>query len=372
MPADISVLIVDSDAAARARLQSRMNRLGYQTTTAESVEIALALVATDRYMLVLMPFSPEDRHGADMLRVLRAVAPSAGVIVIGRRSLNSVLAALRAGVDDYLPRPVRNRDLVAAIGRVGQAREGRAHKLMSETADTALAHEASMAALSRLAASLAHEINNPLTPILGMAELLIEDLPAGHIGHDYAQTIIASTQRIRAIIRSLLDFARPSAQQPAELDLRALLQSTLVLVNQQLRDSQIALDIQLPESPVIVAGSAAQLKELLLLLIENAREAMPEGGALSIQVAIIPDRSPPQAIVLMRDTGVGISPGRLPYIFEPFYSTKPQTIGVGLGLAVASGIVRAHSGMITVDSVEGQGSAFRVTLPLSSSYTSST
>jgi two-component system NtrC family sensor kinase len=365
MPADTSVLVVASDAATRALLVSQVNRLGYPTGQAESVESALEVLAAARQMLILTTFGAGDKAGIDIFRALRDGAPAAGLIVVGGRSLPGALAVLRAGADDYVPQPLRDAELTQALERVARKRAPAALADRAHMAPDYVAREASMAALSRLAANLAHEINNPLTPIIGMAELLLEDLPAAHSGREYAHTIIGAAQRIRDVIRSLLDFARPTAQQYNRLELLALLQGTLLLVRQRLLDQQITVDMRLPEPPLIIVGSAAQLKEALLLLIANAQEAMPEGGVLAVDIAARPDDAAPHVILTLRDSGVGISAGSLPYIFEPFYSTKPQAVGGGMGLTVANSIVRAHGGAITIESVVGEGSTVRIALPLS-------
>jgi signal transduction histidine kinase len=348
---------------------SRLSLLGCEAKAAANAEEAFAATTTSPHMLVLTRLPGRDQHSIDDFLELRKGIPNVGLIVMGGRSLKTALTVLRLGADDYLPEPVRNNDLIAALDRVAHTRAVREQELAAQlaraqSAQDTLVQAASMAALSRLAANLAHEINNPLTPILGMAELLLEDLPADYAGRDFAHTIIASAQRIRDIVRSLLDFARPSAQQFAGIDLVALVHSTLLLAQQQLIDDQIAVEIAQPDRPLLIVGSAAQLKQILLLLIENARESMPHGGVLSISLLVEASGGGSKVAILLRDTGKGIAVRHLPYIFEPFYSTKRQAAGVGLGLAIADSLIRAHGGTITVDSIEGQGSTFRVTLPL--------
>jgi two-component system, NtrC family, sensor kinase len=377
VPTDNLALVVDPDPAARTILHHALRQRGYVCAEADSFMAARAGVESATYTVVFATLDLGGRSGLELLQALRARGFDTGFILVGGRSVEQVLVALRGGADDYLPRPVRDPALVDVLARAHRARAARvarrAHELALEAllasrqVDPArLAQDASLNALSRLAANLAHEINNPLTPIIGMASLINDELPAGHIARTYVETIVASAQRIRDIVRSMLDFARPSALQRAPIDLSALIRTTLLLVAQQLRDSAIVTALALPDKPLIATASEAQIKQMLLLLIDNAREAMPNGGTLRLQLSQERDHvsGARRALIAIGDTGTGIADGHKPYIFEPFYSTKTQVTGVGLGLAVANSIVQAHGGAIEFESVEERGSTFRVLLPL--------
>lgn len=382
--ADARVLVIASDAAMRKTLQSMLVRQGYAVRQAEDIATAVSAFDADPCPLVVAAFTLRDGNGPDLIQSLRQRAPDVAVILFGTRSLQAILPALRSNTTDYLTMPLRDDDLAGALERAlhtqaaAAERAAREHTLairlaQLQSTQASLVQIASLAALGRLAANLAHEINNPLTPIFGMAELLLDDLPPDHACRAYAEAISASARRIRDVVRSLIDFARPAAHEHIRLDLGPLIQDTLLLTEQQLHDQAISTTIVLPNEPLVVMGSAAQLKQALLLLIDNAREAMPSGGELTIKLSALPGTGlsadgataqPPRAVIALKDTGVGIAKQWLPFIFEPFYSTKPQVVGVGLGLAVASSILQEHVGMIEVDSVEGRGSTFRIVLPL--------
>lgn len=370
-PVEARILVVESDAAARRKLQSMLVRHGYRARPAENIAAALAAFDAEPCPLAITAAALPDGLGADLILALRQRAPDVAVILVGKRSWKAILAALHSAAADYLPTPLRDADLLAALERARAAQTHADRALIAriaelEASQASLAQVASLAALGRLAANLAHEINNPLTPIFGMTELLLDDLPADHIGRPYAEAISTAAQRIRDVVRSLIDFARPAAQEYAWIELGPLIHDTLLLTEQQLHDQRIATVIRLPPDPLAVLGSAAQLKQALLLLIDNAREAMANGGQLTISLFAEPapgaDRAR-RAVIAIDDTGVGISAQRIPLIFEPFYSTKPQVVGVGLGLAVARGIVQEHGGEIEVDSTPRRGSSFRIALP---------
>lgn len=378
------VLVADSAPATRERLQSMLAHHGYSVRSADSIAAALTAFEIEPCAVVIVAFKLRDGNGLDLIPPLLERAEDTSVILVGGRSLKATMAALRGNAADYLPRPVSNKDLLIALERVARKRELLAARIAHEralaaqltqlrTSQAQVAQAASLAALGRLAGNLAHEINNPLTPILGMVKLLQDDLPADHIGRIYADVIGASARRIRDVVRSLRDFARPANHQHAPLDLGSLITDTLLLTEQQLHDRMIASVVALPSAPLVVLGSAGQLKQALLLLIDNASEAMPEGGELNIRLSTVAEPADQasttaergsRVVIAISDTGRGIAAQQLPYIFEPFYSTKRQVVGVGLGLAVANSIVQDHGGMIEVESIEGRGSVFRIVLPV--------
>src|SRR5262249_31381483 len=152
---------------------------------AESVEAALEILDAAPHMLILTTLVAKDKDGIDAFRALRIGAREAGLIVVGGRSLQRAPTVLLAGADDYRGKPLRTADLAQAIERVARKHAQAGHADRAHMAPDYIAREASMAALGRLAANLAHEINNPLTPIMGMAELLLEDLPPTHGSREY-------------------------------------------------------------------------------------------------------------------------------------------------------------------------------------------
>lgn len=377
MSAGDAVLIVEPEPATRATLQVLLERNGYLVRIADAFASALASFTSAPCSLLISAFELGDHTGIELLEALRTRLPALAVIIVGPRAPRAVQAALRSKADDYLFTPIREGELATALSRASQAYAARVQhealerRLLSVQADQAgVVQAASLAAMGRLAASLAHEINNPLTPIIGMAELLTDELPEGHVGREYAETIIGSGRRIQRVVRSLLDFARPAVQQRVPVELANLVQSTLLLVEQQLADGNISTIVSLPEESFIVLANPAQLRQALLALIENAREAMPQGGTLQLLLTSEPafqaGREEPmrQAVIAISDTGFGIPEQHLPYIFEPFYSTKHQVAGVGLGLAIANTIVGAHGGRIEFTTSEGRGSTFRIILPI--------
>lgn len=270
----------------------------------------------------------------------------------------SQLRMLRS-VGEQAALAVRNAQLHAALQDYAQGLENMVETRTSElrTAQAQLIHTEKLAALGRLAAGIAHEVNNPLQPILNCLEVAIEDaerlMP---VDLESLRVAESEVQRIKTIVSRLLDFSRPSAEDRVLVNLHELVQEVLILTNRQLERMRVRVDAALePVEPV--TGSPTQLKQVLLNLVLNAVESMPGGG--SVKIETYPDRD--GVVIQVTDSGIGMDEEIIPQIFEPFYSTKGE--GTGLGLSVSYGIIEGHGGHIEVESEPGKGSRFIVWLP---------
>jgi signal transduction histidine kinase len=214
-----------------------------------------------------------------------------------------------------------------------------------------------MAAVGRLAASVAHEVNNPLQAIALHLQLIADD-DLNASGSEELAIVEAELARIAKIVQRLLEFQKPKQGKRWLQSIPDLLDDVLALVGKQLQQSNIAVirEEEKPQYPVL--GQGDQLKQVFLNLVLNAVEAMPDGGVLRITVA----ESIDQIGITFSDTGMGISQEDLSQIFEPFFSTKHT--GSGLGLAVSQDIVISHGGTMEVSSQQNHGSRFIVTLPV--------
>lgn len=222
-----------------------------------------------------------------------------------------------------------------------------------------------LAAVGQLTAGIMHEINNPLATI-GACVVAMEgrlpEIPPGarEVLADYLQIVEKEVERCTTILDGLLDFSRPQSRNKAPVDLNSLMEDALFLVQHHpgFRRLQVVreLDADLP----MIEGSGGQILQVLLAILLNAMDAMPEGGTLTAGTALAGIRT----VAEIRDTGQGIARADLPKIFEPFFTTKDPGKGTGLGLAVCYGIVREHGGTIEVESDPGRGSLFRISLPV--------
>jgi two-component system NtrC family sensor kinase len=225
-----------------------------------------------------------------------------------------------------------------------------------------------LASLGRLVASVCHEINNPISSILTFNKLILrcikeDDLPREGMAafSHYLDICVREALRCGQIVKNLLTFARQKTIELIQIDLKEMIDTILVLTDYQLEMNDITCDLDLPEASFTAKGDYTQIQQCLMNLIFNAIEAMAKGGTLTLAGG--QDRERKTVWVTVADTGYGIDPEDLPRIFEPFYTTKKEGKGVGLGLSMVYGIIREHQGTIEVESEPDKGSLFRLTLP---------
>jgi two-component system NtrC family sensor kinase len=237
--------------------------------------------------------------------------------------------------------------------------EARLRRLMQEQEQQLIASDR-LVSVGELAASIAHEFNNPLQIIMGFAqELLEEDQQAGP-RHDGLKIIEAETVRCRELIRNLMNFARPQSAKPEATDIEPIIDAAARLAWHYLAKSKVRLESHIDPGLPPIRADANQVQQVMINLLFNAAEAMPEGGLIAIRAAVAADRT---VVVSVADTGVGIPETALPHIFRPFFTTK-QKKGMGLGLSICERIVRSHGGHIAVESRPGQGTTFHLHFPL--------
>ncbi|OGK99735.1 MAG: hypothetical protein A3E31_04985 [Candidatus Rokubacteria bacterium RIFCSPHIGHO2_12_FULL_73_22] len=238
--------------------------------------------------------------------------------------------------------------------------EGVKHQMAElKRAQAQLIQSTKLAAIGELAANIAHEINNPLTSVLGFASYLAERIPLGQSMREELDLIQEEAGRARDIVRDLLHFSRQREFVPQIIDLNVVLEQTVGMVRRQgVLDAITLQEEYAPELPPVEVD-ATRIKQVFLNLINNAVYVMKKGGTLTLRSSQQGD----MVQVEVADTGGGIAPEHLDRIFEPFFTTKPDVSGTGLGLSVSLGIVQSHGGTIEVQSEPGQGSTFTVKLP---------
>lgn len=217
-----------------------------------------------------------------------------------------------------------------------------------------------LASIGRLAAGVAHEINNPLTGVLTFAHLMREKPNMDAQDKQDLDLIVHETTRAADIVRGLLDFARERPTLMEQLDLNDVVHRTVRLIINQKKFEKIVIDELLLEDLPAICGDRNQLQQVLLNLSLNACAAMPQGGKLTISTLVADDK----VLMKVTDTGCGIKKEDLDSIFEPFFTTQPVGKGTGLGLSVTYGIVEQHGGTLEVQSKEGEGTTFTIRFPM--------
>ena len=251
---------------------------------------------------------------------------------------------------------------VSAMQDVGRLRELERRRLEQVLFDTE-----KLAATGRLAASIAHEINNPLEAVQNSLYLLSRAVPEGAPERSFLDIATRETQRMSRILRQMLGFYRPTTAM-GPTDVNALVLEAEALVAKRLRENNVRIEKELLPTLPLIRASADQLKQVLLNLFLNATEAMPDGGRLIVATQTggggeLDAYSADAVRIDVRDTGTGISEEAVARIFEPFFSTKMEK-GTGLGLWVSHGIVQAHGGTLKVRSRSGHGTTFTIMLPI--------
>jgi len=229
------------------------------------------------------------------------------------------------------------------------------------TLEEQLQQREKLSSIGLLAAGVAHEVNTPLTGVSSYTQMLLGMLNENDPKHALLQKVRTQAERATNIVNNLLNFSRTgSATEFAETDVARVLDDTLQLLEPQLRRSQIEIVRCYAENAPEAYANAGKLQQVFTNLILNARDAIPDGGRITVATGIADDGS---IVAEISDTGIGIAPENVAKIYDPFYTTKGVGQGTGLGLAVSYGIVQEHAGRISVESTPGRGTSFRITLP---------
>lgn len=248
--------------------------------------------------------------------------------------------------------------------------EQRTRQLRIAEAETARSEK--LASVGLLAAGIAHELNNPLTGVLTFSHLLRKKMPEGSQDAEDLDLVIRETKRCAGIIRRLLDFAREKAPEKKFSDINLIIENTLRIIERPafLRDVNVTLDFDRDLPPVWL--DADLIEQVVMNMLVNAQQAVEQGGDIQVRTRRVlksvspePGREPISMVeITIDDTGCGIPEENLQRIFDPFFTSKEVGKGTGLGLSVSHGIVNAHGGTIEVESRVGEGSTFRVYLPV--------
>jgi signal transduction histidine kinase len=298
--------------------------------------------------------------------------------ILRLRSLSQAVAAGNLNQTTDLHRPDEIGELAEAFDQMTQhlrERTAEAAHLYAETAqrNTELAdintrlqntqqqliQSEKLAAIGQLTAGIVHDVKNPLTVIKGLAEILQSKPELQSSAQKDLAVIRESATKADQIVNDLLKFSRQSTPEMHLQELKATVEASLRITAYLTRKALVEVITDLPAEPVYLMYDAQQIEQVLVNLIQNAIQAMPNSGTLSISLAQTKDT----ATLTVQDTGCGIPPESLHRIFDPFFTTKPEGEGTGLGLSVSYGIVAHHRGHIEVESAVGRGTTFKITLP---------
>jgi signal transduction histidine kinase len=339
------------------------------------IEIAQSLEQLDAYLNVSL--RTQVLGSASAVAIAALLALGLGVVFIGRPISRLAAKARRVGTGDLSgPLHLRQRDelgeLAAEINlmceRLAEERAAR------EQATEQLRHADRLTTVGKLASGLAHELGTPLNVVRGRAKLILDHEVEGDEVANSARIVVEQAERMTALIRELLDFARPRAPKKSPVNAPKLARRVCELVGTIARKGSVKLVAPEPDDSLQIEADDGQLSQVVTNLVVNAIQATPSGGTVTIATRVVDQIAPPYVdseseseiawlAIEVRDTGAGMDEATRSRVFEPFYTTKDVGDGTGLGLSVSWGIIREHGGWIDITSTPREGSTFTVYLP---------
>jgi signal transduction histidine kinase len=415
------VLIAEDDPISRLLLQGHLQKWGHEVTAATTGAEAWGLFQASAYPLVVSDWMMPEMDGPELVRRIRASDRPGYVYVIlltARTQKADVVVGMEAGADDFVTKPFDREELrvrVRAGERIVRLEQTLAEQnLALREAQAALVQSEKLASLGRLAAGVAHEINNPVAYVTNNLAVLRRDTQAAlevldayrrgdaaeaarldeeadlpYFRANFVRTCdktLEGLQRVRDIVRNLRDFARLDEAEFKEADLNDAFDSAAEILRHEVKQNEIVLEKDYRPLPPVLCHPG-KINQVLLNLLANAIQACERGGRVVLRTRVDPSPQPlshegrgasdaplsPRGrgvggeggvVLEVQDNGSGILPEHRARLFEPFFTTKPVGQGTGLGLSVSFGIVRDHGGAIEAESAPGRGSTFRVRLPL--------
>ncbi len=375
--AEWTIVLIDDEPDIREVVSLVLTDAGFAVETADNGRAGVELCETLCPQIVVTDIRMPGMDGIEVLEHLKKHRPDIEVIVITAfGELDLAIRALQLDASDFITKPVSDPAIHLALKRAMERYRSRqqlrdyARYLEQENINQAkLMHRDKLISLGRLSASVVHEINNPLAGILNYARLMIKMLKQGELDDRkrerftaHLALVASEAERISTIVSSLLTFSRKTEFTITRISMAELVERSLVLARHRLELSGIELSVQVDKGIPLFNGDFNLLQQCLINLVFNAIDAMKDGGRLEVSAAFCPDSK--TVTLTVRDSGSGIAPENLDRIYEPFFTTKDEGHGVGLGLSIVFGIMERHGGSVTVDSTPGRGTAFTLEIPV--------
>ncbi len=370
------VLIIDDELGPRESLRILLKK-EYDVLTADSVSRGLELLRDHSPDVVVSDIRMPGVNGIEGLKLIREINSDVPVIMLtGYGALETAQEAIRLGANDYMKKPFDANDMLNIIKRnVDRAdlfRRREQSRQTLEQLNKQLLDEMSktnrLAALGQASAELVHDLRNPMMLILGYVQILAQDIAEGNVPSsskpgetaEYVDAIEANVCRCKDLIESWLDISRNNRMTLTPINLTVTLREIVEAVKLLAHTKQVSIEYHSPSEPIAIMGHSVQLRRAIQNLVVNAIDAMHHAsGQIRITCAVTD-----HAVELtIADNGEGIAQQHLPHIFKPFYTSKVQGKGTGLGLFITQKIIEDHHGSIAIDSTPGTGTRAVVRFP---------
>jgi len=385
------ILVVDDEESVR-RSFDVIFRDDYEVVTVPDGEMALAKVQDLMPNLMFLDIRMPGMGGLEVLAEVRRIDEDLEVVVVTAVSdLATAIEAMKLGAFSYIIKPfdvsaiqqiasrallkhrinLENRRFLESLTQENVRLRTQGKRLKRRLQATShelhemregLAHASKLAALGETAAAIAHEIRNPLTVISAYIQLTRQHLPSNTKVLGHLDRVEREIQRLNRVAQHLMSYSSRSNPAWTKVPVNALVEDTLWLIRPRAHAQHVEVMTDYDASSPTVQGDRDQLTQVLLNLLVNACQAMPDGGRIQITTGVKGEGDDAQVTIQIADTGCGIAEEHLPNIFQPFFTTKGKD-GTGLGLAISSRIARDHQGTIDVQSEVGRGSVFLIALP---------
>ncbi|TMI99472.1 MAG: GAF domain-containing protein [Bacillati bacterium ANGP1] len=349
-----------------------ITQVSKKIVTIHSVDVLLQ--QTSRLIEEAFDFERVQLLLADEAETSQADPAATGIPILYRgQSIGDLRVWLRPGTsfspDDLSMLQTLADEIAVAIENARLYENLQRQMAMLEQTQFQLMQSAKLATIGELAAFVAHEINNPLTSVLGYASLILSETPPDDAKRGDLEVIEKEALRARAIVRDLLGYARQTDSAMEQTSINEAIESVLPLIRRRAESQRVNITANLDPSVPKIMGDINQLKQVFINILNNAIDAMPAGGAVDIRTReVTGNGTGPQVEISFQDGGVGISEDKLERIFDPFFTTKEDGKGTGLGLPISKRIVERHGGSIAVKSTLGTGTRFTVCLPVAVTY----
>jgi len=367
------ILIIDDNQDNIYLLSWILENSGYHTTCCDNGNSGYELAVLNKPDLILLDVTMVGKNGYEVCQSLKENAITSNIPIIfvtARDSINDKIKGFEIGGADYITRPFQNAEVIARIRNQLNLKA-----MYEENLEyyKEIINSQKMASITTLAGGIAHNINNLMGTIMGYADMLREELDDNTKTKKYSQMILEASERVSVLTKNLLSYARAGREAESRININKLLEKMVNLYKDKSKD-QVQVNMSLSKDILEVYGDQERIMQAIANIFINAQEATQTGGIITIKshkglllekydCGEPEDTGIDYVIISISDTGPGIDEEALKMIFEPFYTTK-ETVGAGLGLSAACGIIQKNKGAISVDTKIGEGSAFHIYLPI--------